>query len=108
MLDIGDIQLKQDFIAFQFHEHVNARGMFDESGQGIIYIPNNSSHQLSAASHRWATVIKTGPEVINPDIKPGAVILIENLRWSLGIPLEGTDQKFNVTKESEVIAIQGD
>lgn len=105
---IGDIELTTDFIAFQFKEHVNAKGMFDEAGRGIIYIPNNSSHQQSAANHRWVTVIKVGPDVKDPAIVPGAEILIENLRWSMGIPLEGTTEKFHVTKEKEVLAVQED
>lgn len=106
--DIGNINLKADFIAFQFREHVNTKGLFEEQGQGIIYIANNSSHKTSASNHRFARVIKTGPDVKDPAIVPGATILIENLRWSLGIPLEGTDEQFHVTKECEVIAIQED
>lgn len=106
--DIGDIELKTDFIAFQFREHVNTSGLFEEEGKGIIYIANNSSHKTSASNHRFARVIKTGPEVKDPGIVPGATILIENLRWSLGVPLEGTDEKFHVTKECEVIAVQED
>ena len=106
--DIGNIELKTDFIAFEFREHVNTHGLFDEAGSGIIYIANNSSHRTSASNHRFATVIKTGPEVKDPGIVPGATILIENLRWSLGIPMEGTDDKFHVTKECEVIAVQED
>lgn len=106
--DIGDIELKTDFIAFQFKEHVNTHGLFEEEGSGIIYIANNSSHKTTAMNHRFATVIKTGPEVKDPAIVPGAVILIENLRWSLGIPLEGSGEKFHVTKECEVIAVQED
>lgn len=105
MLDIGDIQLKGDFIAFQFKEHVNTRGQFDEVGNGVIFIPNNTSHQESASRHRWVTVIKTGPDVKDPGIVPGAEILVENLRWSLGIRIDGTDDKFNVTNEREVLAV---
>lgn len=106
--DIGDIELKADFIAFQFREHVNTAGLFEEEGAGIIYIANNSSHKTTAMSHRFARVIKTGPDIKDPAIVPGAVVLIENLRWSLGIPLAGTGEKFHVTKESEIIAIQED
>lgn len=106
--DIGTIELKTDFIAFQFREHVNAHGLFEEEGEGIIYIANNSSHKTTASNHRFARVIKTGPEVKDPAIVPGAIILVGNLRWSLGVPLEGTDEKFHVTKECEVIAVQED
>lgn len=108
MLDLGDIELKHDFIAFQFHEHVNSRGMFEEQGTGLIYIPNNSHHSLSAGTHRWATVIKTGPSVKDPAIVPGSVVLVENLRWSMGIPIPGSDQKFHVTKESELLGVRED
>ncbi len=108
MLDLGDIELKGEFIAFQFREHVNARGMFDEAGSGIIYIANNSSHQRSANDPRWATVIKVGPEVKDPQIVPGAQILIGPLRWSMGIPVDGGEEKFHITKESELFAILED
>lgn len=106
--DIGDIELASDFIAFRFKEHVNVAGMFEEQGSGIIYIPNNSSHKTSASNHRFATVIKVGPDVKEAAIVPGATILIEHLQWSLGIGLSGTEEKFHVTKESEVIAILED
>ncbi len=105
MLDIGNIELKGDYIAFKFREHVNAAGMFDEVGSGVILLANNTSHQKSANDPRTATVIKTGPDVKDPAIVPGAQILIAPLRWSLSIPVEGTDEKFNVTKESELMGV---
>lgn len=105
MLDIGAIELKNEFIAFKFDEHVNAAGMFDETGNGIIMIAGNTSHQQSASKPRTATVIKAGPEVTDPAIVPGARILIAPLRWSLGIPVEGGEEKFHITKESELLGI---
>lgn len=105
MIDIGNIQLKGEFIAFKFREHTNAHGMFDEVGTGVIYLANNVSHQRSANDPRTATVIKVGPEVKNPDIVPGTQILIAPLRWSLRIPIEGSDETFHITKESELMGI---
>ena len=105
MIELGNIELKGEFIAFQFREHVNAKGMFEESGTGVIYIANNSSHQRSANDPRWATVIKVGPDVKDAQIVPGASILIAPLRWSMGIPVDGGDSKFHITKESELLGI---
>lgn len=106
MLDIDPIELKGEFIAFKFEEHVNATGQFDEQGNGIIIIANNTSHQESASKPRYATVLKVGPEVKDPAIVPGTRILIAPLRWSMGIPTPSkSDEKFHVTKESELLGI---
>lgn len=106
MLNIDPIELKGDAIAFVFDEHVNARGMFDEVGNGTIIIANNTSHKESASRHRWGTVIKTGPMVKDPAIVPGAHVLIGALRWSLGVRMDDSESKFHVTNEREVIAIE--
>lgn len=105
MLNINPIELKGEFVAFQFKEFVNAAGMFNEIGSGVIAIANNVSHQKSANDPRWVTVLKTGPNVKDPAIVPGAQVLVAPLRWSLGVPVEGTEERFNVTKESELLAV---
>lgn len=105
MLDISPIELKGEYIAFEFREHVNYAGLFDESGNGIIMIANNVSHQKTANNPRTATVIKVGPEVTDPALVPGAQILIAPLRWSLGIPIPGSEETFHMTKECELMGI---
>ena len=57
----------------------------------------------SAERPRWGTVLSVGPDT-DPVIKSGMRILIENLKWTNGLPFNGetiwrTDDKFILAYE---------
>jgi hypothetical protein len=88
-------------ILFQFIDRVNNKGQFEEakSNGGIIII---GGFDDSAKQARWARVVSLGPDCSDVLRAPGVEILIENLKWTEGVSLEG--QKLWKTDETQLLA----
>lgn len=85
-------------IIFQFNDNTKGLGFDNVSTGGIVF----TSYDHDAKSPRWGTALFVGPDV--KYVKPGSVILIDNLRWTEGHEYEGL--KFWQTNENEVLCIR--
>lgn len=93
----------RNHIIFKFIDDIDNKGQFVEKKQGSIFIPGH--HSDSASRPRWATVVSVGPDVKSPTLKSASCdILIENLRWTPGVEVEG--QKVWRTDEDQILAIR--
>lgn len=91
----------KNHIIFKFVDEINENtkhNLFREQTVGGLYVP--PSHESSAKSARWGTVVSVGPQC--RDIKDGMKILIEPLAWTNAIPL-GENEKVWKTDESKVL-----
>ena len=82
-------------IFFVFEEEVE-KGVFIEKTSFNFILKNDPSTTVNRA--RWARVLAVGHEVDDEDIKVGAEILIEPLKWTDQHDFEG--QKFWKTDRS--------
>jgi co-chaperonin GroES (HSP10) len=75
-------------ILFQFLDKVTVEGYFEEekTKTGIVIL---SHFDTSAKTSRWAKIISLGPACSDFLKKEGCEILIENLKWSIGVPFNG-------------------
>lgn len=94
----------KDKIAFAFLDRFDGKHFIEENPSDTLYVPEQKSNESSGSKPRWAKVLAVGPAVENPDIKPGAEILVDPLRWTEGFKHDGIHVWF--TKESEVSAIR--
>lgn len=83
-----NIRAIHNHILFQFLDRVTANGQFEEERTtgGLFLI---SDHDKSAKNARWAKIISLGPECSNLLRVEGCEILIDNLRWTKGVPFNG-------------------
>jgi len=96
-----NIRAIHNHILFQFLDRVTLKGEFEEERTAFgIIIPN--SYDLSAKTSRWAKIISLGPKCSDFLRKEGCEILIENLKWTKGVPLEG--QMLWKTDEDQLLA----
>lgn len=96
----------KDKIAFVFLDKFDGRHFIEENPSETIFVPELKSNDASSNTPRWARVLAVGPTVEHPDIKPGAIILVDPLRWTEGFKHDGIRVWF--TKEAEVSAIRYD
>lgn len=96
-----NIRAIHNHILFQFLDRVNTKGEFEEekSKGGIIIM---SHFDTSAKTSRWATIVSLGPKCSDFLKKEGCEILIENLKWTKGVPCEG--QMLWRTDEDQLLA----
>jgi co-chaperonin GroES (HSP10) len=91
-------------IQFQFLDRaamIDGRQGFEERTEaGIVY----KNYEKSIMSPRWGRVLAVGPDV-DPQIKVGSLILIENLGWTTAVRLQGMEP-FWMTREDKVLAYQ--
>lgn len=82
------IRALRNYILFQFLDRVNTIGQFEEqkSDGGILIL---SDHDKSAKISRWAKIVSLGPQCSDILREDNCEILIENLRWTAGVKLEG-------------------
>ncbi|MGZ8924293.1 MAG: hypothetical protein ACXW2E_00285 [Nitrososphaeraceae archaeon] len=78
-----EIKAIHNGILFQFIDHVNTKGQFEEqtSKGGILII---GDFDKSAKQPRWGRVISAGPQCSAIIKQPGCEVLIENLKWTPG------------------------
>lgn len=104
MTEINKLHIAGNGILFRFEDAVNAHGMFKEqaTSNGIAIISNV---EMTGKMPRWGRVEKVGPSVRDASLVQGARILIEPLRWSLGIKL-GDGTSVWKTDEVSVLAVE--
>lgn len=87
-------------IVFQFVDNVTFNGRFEEgqSAGGIVLL---ESHDSSAKAPRWGKVVSLGPKCSEQLRTPGCEILIDALRWSIGVDYNG--QKLWRTDEDQLL-----
>lgn len=75
-------------ILFQFLDKVTFDGFFEEekTSSGLVIL---GGFDTSAKTSRWAKIISLGPACSKILKKEGCEILIENLKWTKGVPLDG-------------------
>jgi co-chaperonin GroES (HSP10) len=78
-------------------------GWFHEKSAAGLYIPKNADN--NAGSCRWAKVVAVGKSV-GEHIKPTMNILIEPLKWTVGMEHDGV--KIWRTVEECIVAIDED
>ena len=82
-----------------------AHGRFiDRNKIGLIMTNQDISTQGGLA--RWGRVLAIGPDVEEESIKPGALVLIEPLQWTMGFKYEGV--QIWSTIEEKIIATTDD
>ena len=83
-----NIRAIHNHILFQFLDKVTLDGKFEEekSQGGIVIL---SHFDTSAKTSRWAKIISLGPKCSDFLKKEDCEILIENLKWTKGVPLNG-------------------
>lgn len=62
-----------------------------------------TNFDINVKSPRWGIVVAVGPDV-KEDIKEGMSILIEALKWTEGVELEG--QHYWMTNEDQILAVR--
>lgn len=77
----------RNHILFQFVDSVDGRGRFKKE-TSIIEVPYGDFED-SAKAPRWGVVVAAGPDVDDQCSAPGTLILIDNLKWTLGFDLDG-------------------
>lgn len=92
-----------DHIVFQFEDNLDHRGQFVQKHE-FLELPFGD-HKDSASSPRWGVVVHAGPHC-DESIKPGARILIENLKWTMAFQLEDDGPKFWRTDETCVLFVE--
>lgn len=95
----------KDNIAFIFLEKFDGKNFIEDNPSEILHVEMRS-HDMSGKTPRWVRVLAVGPTVEDPEIKPGAIILVDALRWTEGFKFDGVQVWF--TKEKEVSAIRSD
>lgn len=96
-----NIRAIHNHIIFQFLDRVNTKGEFEEERtKGGIII--QSHFDLSAKTSRWAKIISLGPDCSDVLRQDGCEILIENLKWTKGVPLD--NQMVWRTDEDQLLA----
>jgi hypothetical protein len=91
----------QNHILFQFVEEVNSRGEFRE-GQSLGGIELMSGFDTSIKTSRWGKIVSLGPDC-SQELSSGITeILIENLKWTIGVRFGGAT--YWRTDENQVLA----
>jgi len=90
-------------IIFAFLDQVS-NGMFEDHTVSGIYL--GGIKDLTSKSPRWGVVLTIGPEIKDPEIVPGALIMIDALRWTDGVVYN--DVKIWMTTEKDVVLISSD
>lgn len=93
----------QDKILFTFIESVEKGLFFEKTNSGIVIGRNNDS---TLKNPRWAKVIDVGPDVKHPDIKKGAEVLVDALRWTDSFKDVENDRKVWFTVEKDIMMIK--
>lgn len=92
----------RNHVIFKFEDELNSRKEFVEtSSSGIILA---GGHQDSASRPRWGVVLSAGEDCIDEAIIVGARILIENLKWTIGIEVDG--EMLWRTDENHILCVE--
>ena len=82
------IRAIHNHIIFQFIDRVNAKGEFEEQqSKGGIILKGNFDQ--SAKNPRWARIVSVGPKCSEFLKVEKPEILIDNLKWTIGVKYEG-------------------
>jgi len=103
MTTIENLHVADNGILFKFDQTVTTEGLFREDKIGVIEIVR--SVDASVKSHRWATVLKVGPSIVDKGLVVGARVLIEQLQWSRAIKLDDGTSIWK-TDESKIIGVE--
>jgi hypothetical protein len=88
-------------ILFQFVDGVNSRGEFRE-GQSLGGIELMGGFDTSIKTSRWGRIVSMGPGCSKELANSSKEILIENLKWTIGVRFGG--ETFWRTDEDQVLA----
>lgn len=88
-------------IIFEFVD-ATSKGQFTEKTEAGIQLLGHFDN--SSKEPRWARVLVTGPDVDSELCTPGCEILIDNLRWTEGVELDG--KKYWRTDDKQVLAFR--
>ncbi len=102
MTTVATLNVAKNGFLFRFEETVGADGMFKET-YGKIAVVSNAD--MSAKTPRWVKVEKTGPNIIEPALKPGARVLLAATQWSRGIKLDDGSYVWK-SDENQVLGIE--
>lgn len=82
--------LKKDILVSEmsFNERITS--------SGIILVGDDT--KLSGIRPRWAKIYGVGPDLNDPELKPGKYILISHGRWTRGITVETPEGKVTLRK----------
>ncbi len=84
----------RDSILFKFTDD-SAGGFFASKLSDTIVIAKDAMDNQSGP--RWGVVVAVGPEV-GPEIQEGKFILIDSLKWTVGMRLDQSDPKSTIWK----------
>lgn len=94
-----------DHILFQFQDElVTSQGIKQFNERTSWGFDLRANFDVNLNSPRWVKVVAVGPDVKDPDIVAGAVVLVEALKWTEGMKFE--EQEYWMTKEDHVISIR--
>ena len=93
----------EDKVLFTFVESVEKGLFFENTKSGIVL---GRSNDATLKNPRWAKVIAVGPEVKHPDIKAGAEVLVDALRWTDSFKDKENDRKVWFTVEKDIMMIK--
>lgn len=94
----------KNHIVFQFVDEIDSKGTFIDALSDTIILTAGSA-ETSAASPRWGKVVMAGPEASSDVSTPGTLILIENLKWTIGFKVEGVGETYWRTDDKCVIGV---
>jgi len=95
-----DLELVGKKIAFEFLEDQSSNG-FSNRTRGGIYYREETENQLDKG--RWGRVLLIGPDV--KEVSCGDYVLVEPLRWTTGLTVGESEEKFWMTEEKDIMAI---
>ena len=90
-------------IIFQFEEKVTKSKHSTFEGEETDWgFKLNNNFDESSKHPRWGIIVVVGNEVVDKGLEPGARILIEALKWTNGVEVEG--ETYWKTDEDHVLA----
>ena len=90
----------RNHIIFEFLDKLDSSNQFTETTDAGLHIVGH--FESSAKQPRWARVLTVGPDVDLDLANEGCEVLIENLKWTEGVVLEG--KKVWRTDDKQVLA----
>jgi len=86
-------------ILFEFADRIQGKDIYDRTQSGIIIAGTTADQQNK---DRWGLVLAVGPDAAS-EIKVGEYILIERLKWTNGVEVEG--KTYWKTDINQVLAV---
>jgi hypothetical protein len=90
----------RNHIIFEFLDKLDSQGQFTQTSDAGLHIVGH--FESSAQQPRWARVLTVGPQTDEVLADAGCEVLIDNLKWTEGVVLEG--KKVWRTDDKHVLA----